>query len=526
MEPTLLLMVDGPAGKRILTMNMQAIAFRVDATNRIGTGHFMRCLTLAEALKPNIGAKVRFICRDLPVYLQKMLEIKQVELVSLETKTNEASGEQVLDLAHSNWMEVGLMQDAQDTIKALSGQSWDWLIVDHYAIDARWESALRISARKIMVIDDIADRLHDCDMLLDQNYYADMQTRYANKVPAHCELLLGQHYALLRDEFRSLRKEIKPRTGLVENILVFFGGIDADNYTGQVVEALVGLSIKGLQVDVVIGEQHPCRSSIEEACAAQGFICHVQTNRMAELMANADLAIGAGGTAIWERCCLGLPALSVCIADNQFKQITDAAALGLLYAPSAGGDIVEKIKRHVKSLVEAPLLLKLISNTASKAIDGLGAIRVSRLLVGDVEMREANEKDTLRLFEWRNHPMIRAASRNKDIISWEGHKSWLSRVIADKDKVLLIGHLTGKPVGVVRFDKKNDAAEISIYLVPGDGYRGYGCKLLLSAERWIMDNRLDIKCIRAVVLQDNTASHRLFRNANYRLESTCYIKEL
>lgn len=339
------------------------IVFRTDATGQIGTGHFMRCLTLADTLKQR-GAQIRFVCRDLPLHLRDMLAAKDMEFVSLESDlTPPVTG----DLAHSHWLGASQEQDAQAAVQALSDQSWNWLIVDHYALDARWESIMRGTVPQIMVIDDIADRQHDCDVLLDQNFYADMQTRYTGKVPEHCKLLLGPRYALLRDEFRKLREQVNPRTGAVKRILVFFGGVDVDNYTGRAIEALSEIDISGLNVDVVIGAQHPRLAEIEASCAANGFVCHVQTNRMAELMAQADLAIGAGGSATWERCCLGLPALAFCTADNQQRQLADAAQEGLLYAPSIVTDRAAAIKRHTVALLENAPLLKLISNSAMQA---------------------------------------------------------------------------------------------------------------------------------------------------------------
>ena len=208
----------------------------------------MRCLTLADALK-QCGARIRFISRELPVHLRNMLVTKGMELVSLEG--NVVGSLPTDELVHAHWLGTSQAQDAEATIQALSDQTWDWLIVDHYALDARWESAMRQTTKKIMVIDDIADRKHDCDVLLDQNFYADMQTRYVDKVPAHCQLLLGPRYALLRDEFRKLHEQVQPRTGSVKRILVFFGGVDADNYTGLAIDALAGLSDNGLHVDAV-----------------------------------------------------------------------------------------------------------------------------------------------------------------------------------------------------------------------------------------------------------------------------------
>lgn len=504
-------------------MDAKNIAIRVDASSQIGIGHFMRCLTLADALKRQ-GAQIRFVSRGLPDYLRDMLTARDMEFVLLnDAVTTEAPD----DLAHSSWLGTSQAQDARDSAKALLDRKWDWLVVDHYALDARWESAMRCTAGQIMVIDDIADRQHDCDVLLDQNYYADMQTRYAGKVPEHCRLLLGPRYALLREEFRKLREQVKPRTGEVRRILVFFGGVDADNYTGLAVEALAGLGIEGIAVDVVIGAQHPRRSDIEKICATLGYVCHVQTSRMAELMAAADFAIGAGGSATWERCCLGLPTLSICTAKNQRRQIADAADVGLLYALSAEGGSVDLILRHTTCLLENASLLKLVSTTAMSVVDGIGAVRVTGLLgIDNIEIRNATESDTSVLFEWRNHPSIRAVSRNPELIDWDAHCSWFGSVLNDKDRELLIGYIGDEPIGVVRFDMAGDIAEVSIYLVPEVGFTGQGRNLLLSAERWLVVNRSDIRTVRAEVLGANAASQRLFLGADYRVENISYLKEL
>lgn len=498
------------------------VAFRTDATSRIGTGHFMRCMTLAEELQRH-GVRIRFACRDLPQYLRDLLESKGMELALLES---EAVPSPAGDLDHSHWLSTSQAQDAQATKQALSGREWDWLVVDHYALDARWESAMRQSAGHIMVIDDIADRHHDCDVLLDQNLYTDMRERYVGKVPAPCRQLLGPRYALLRDEFRESRKQAGQRGGQVKRVLVFFGGMDADNYTGRAIEALAGLGGNALHVDVVIGMQHPCREQIGTLCKSHGYHCHVQTKRMAALMAYADLAIGAGGSAMWERCCLGLPALSVCVADNQRQQIADAAEQGLIYSLS-GDDLTSALRRHVGSLLENEPLRKLISRTAMQAVDGFGVNRVAAALgANNIEIRIANESDSPKLFEWRNHQTVKAVSKNAAPIAWTDHQSWFAKVQADKNRVLLIGQIDNEPVGVVRFDKEGETALVSIYLVPEGGFKGQGRNLLLRAEEWIKTHRADIKSIRAEVLGANVVSQRLFMGADYRLESMHYLKEL
>ena len=344
------------------------IAFRTDASNKIGTGHFMRCVTLAEELKKK-DVHIRFLCRNLPIHLRDILITKAIEYIPLDTYDFTDS---IDELAHASWLGISQLQDSKATINALADQTWDWIVVDHYALDARWEIELRSSVKRIMAIDDLADRQHDCDVLLDQNYFSDMQIRYKDKVPAHCQLLLGPQYALLREEFRTLREQVKVRSGEVKKILVFFGGIDADNYTLQAIEVLAEVNF-GFQVDVVIGAQHPFKDIIENACAKNGYIFHEQTLRMAELMLKADLAIGAGGSASWERCCLGLPSLLVALADNQVAIAKELGAISACIYIGNGGKV--SLKKWLSQLIANPKQIRKVSENAFLIVDGLGVFR-------------------------------------------------------------------------------------------------------------------------------------------------------
>jgi UDP-2,4-diacetamido-2,4,6-trideoxy-beta-L-altropyranose hydrolase len=353
------------------------IVFRVDATLQIGTGHFMRCLTLADALKQR-GDHIRFVSRNLPTHFHEMLNEKGIGLAALPKKKRESH---YGNLAHSSWLDVSQTDDAQATGQALSGHEWDWLVVDHYALDARWGSSLRRFVNQIMVIDDLADRAHDCDVLLDQNLYTDMMTRYLDKVPAHCQLLTGPQYALLRDEFPKLRKQVSARTGVVKRVLAFFGGVDADNYTLIAIKALAGLGMKGIAVDVVIGAQHPLRFDIEKICARLDYVCHVQTSNMAQLMAAADLAIGAGGSTSWERCCLGVPAVLVALAENQTDIAKALDSCGAcIYLGTKEVVDSNTIQRTIADLLDTPSQLEVASQRAFSLVDGLGVDRVCRVL--------------------------------------------------------------------------------------------------------------------------------------------------
>jgi UDP-2,4-diacetamido-2,4,6-trideoxy-beta-L-altropyranose hydrolase len=263
----------------------------------------------------------------------------------------------------------------------LADQTWDWIVVDHYALDERWESAVRPITKKIMVIDDLADRQHNCDMLLDQNFYLDMQTRYIGKVPLHCRLLLGPRYALLREEFRNFRKLVKPRTGDVKRILVFFGGVDAGNCTSLAIEALAELNITRY-IDVVIGTQHPYSEQIQDACITHGYVYHMQTLHMAELMAEADLAIGAAGSTSWERCCLGLPALLVSLAENQVDIVKALESIGAcVYVGTKETANLLNLQQAISDLLATHDKLENISLHAFSLVDGMGLSRVCQELV-------------------------------------------------------------------------------------------------------------------------------------------------
>ena len=263
------------------------IAIRADASTAIGSGHVMRCLTLAEALR-RAGGDIVFLCRKLSGHLGEEIRRRGVELIWVE---GEGAGEHKL----------------RDRI--------DLLIVDHYDLDERWERSMRTLARRIMVIDDLADRPHDCDLLLDQNLLPALDTRYQGLVPDGCRLLLGPGYALLRDEFYASAANVRERTGFA-HLLLFFGGGDGENLTAR---ALLELCDSDFTADVVIGASNPHHDEIAALCRAGGgrYTLHVQTERMAELMARADLALGAGGGSHWERCLLGLPTLVVTVAENQ-----------------------------------------------------------------------------------------------------------------------------------------------------------------------------------------------------------------
>lgn len=480
------------------------IAFRVDAGPRIGTGHLMRCIALADALR-RPGTVVRFVSRRPPEYMRELLDCRDYELAPIDG----ADG-----------------ADAEETARALADLTWDWLVVDHYRLGAAWETMLRHHARRVLAIDDLADRAHDCDVLLDQNLQPDMARRYAGKVPPGCELLLGPRYALLRDEFRRARQEVAARTGPVSRVLVSFGGADPDNYTAVAIEALAGCGFH-LAVDVVIGAGHPCRREIEAACGQHGFTCHVQTTRMAELLAAADLTIGAAGSTTWERCCLGVPSIVIATAPNQEAGAAEAARQGAHYLVGPGGVTADRLATHLRAVLDSGVLREMFSRNGMRLVDGRGAERVARVLERDaIRLRAATLDDAAAVFEWRNHERVRSGARNAAPIPWAEHDAWFRQALTDSHRLLLIGERDGIPIGVVRFDVRGCEAEVSLYRVPDSTEPGLASSLLLAAEAWFRARHPEVHRLTGCVLGHNERSHRLVQSAGWVLDAAYYSKRL
>jgi UDP-2,4-diacetamido-2,4,6-trideoxy-beta-L-altropyranose hydrolase len=303
------------------------IVIRTDASREIGTGHVFRCLSLAERLR-NRGHDVDFACREFPGDLIGTIREKGYGVLRIPRRAAETAAVGGGGPAH--WTGVDWEADADACVALFSSRAEaDLLVVDHYALDRRWEEKIRPRVRAILVIDDLADRPHDCDGLLDQNFFEDPASRYAGLVPPRCRTFLGPRYALLRPEFIEERKTLRTRDGVVRRIFAFFGGVDPTGETGKFLRAMGRVGRPDIALDVVAGSSNPRRDLLEKACSGLPSACFRSgVDRMAPLMAKADLAVGAGGTTMWERCYLGLPCLAMILAENQEKPLRAAAAAG------------------------------------------------------------------------------------------------------------------------------------------------------------------------------------------------------
>ena len=318
------------------------IAIRVDASTQIGSGHLMRCLALASQLRAG-GAQVCFICREHPGHLCNTITDEwkfPVHRLPCDADWKVAKDGSI---THAAWLGADWEDDARETVAAIASRFGraDWLVVDHYALDAQWESALKQSYRQLMVIDDLADRNHDCDILLDQNFYLDQCRRYDGLLPPRAQLLLGPRYAVLRTEFLQAQQSLRTRDGTIRKILMYFGSSDISNETAKAMRAIRAIGRPDIAVDVVIGPTNAHRSQLEKLAACFPSLRLYFGADMARLIGDADLGIGAGGATTWERCLLGLPTLTVVVATNQLETTLAVASLGALWYLGLGQDLSE-----------------------------------------------------------------------------------------------------------------------------------------------------------------------------------------
>lgn len=350
------------------------VLFRVDAGIQIGSGHVMRCLTLANALKSQ-GARCEFICREHPGNLIEYLRSKGYVVHSLPICHDVDT-----DLAHSAWLGSTQIQDANACAPILAKLNPKCLVVDHYALDARWERLMASHCGKLMVIDDLADRPHSCDALLDQTFGRNSMD-YKLLVPGHCNVMCGSKFALLRPEFAEFRSHSLQRRAerQFKQVLVTMGGVDKDNVTCQALAALSTSSLPAdCEITVVMGPTAPWMTDVKQQAKSMPVHTNVLVgvSEMAKLMAKVDLAIGAAGATSWERCCLGVPTIMIPLAENQVKscqRLSDAGA-GLML--SAATEMRVQLPQLIQKMIQEPAAMLAISEIARTITDGRGLERV------------------------------------------------------------------------------------------------------------------------------------------------------
>lgn len=460
----------------------------------------MRCLALAESFARS-GWQCQFAVADGTCDAAPQLQ---------------QSKHRVVSFGGSGWNEPAAL------IETAAGRSCDLLVIDHYGLGADYERRCRSWTDTIVVLDDLADRRHDCDVLADAANHDG--SRYEGLLPPECKILSGPSYALLSSWFIALRSAaLRRRTAEpVDRILVAFGGTDPGNLTISALEAIVQQE-RTVSVDVVLGPASQNLDTVRAYAENQGVELHIGSDDMAGLMARADLAIGAAGVTAWERCCLGLPAIAIAVAPNQALTAARLKAAGAATVleenslqttlPSAVADLMANSEARVA-----------MSHRAAALCDGRGADRLrlaaaSGIAANDgasVTLRPATASDTDRMFAWQSDSRTRRFARNPEVPDYETHRRWVAARLADTDCLLNIVEHGGTPAGVVRLDRGTPncgtvpAWEISILVAPDRYGKGIGGGALDLARQLVSEDEFV-----AEVLPGNDASHALFRKAGY-----------
>lgn len=488
------------------------VAIRVDASAAIGTGHVRRSLSLAQALRV-LGAEVRFVTRDLGVDSTALI-IEQGFADTIVLPPPSAAFAPDPSIPHGSWAEVALDQDVSETADALRDYAPDWVVLDSYAFDARWHEGVREALGcKIAQIDDVPDRKTAPDLLVDHTYASDHRAKYADWLVGRTKILGGPRYGLLGPAFAEA-KRYEFNTD-VRSVGVFMGGVDAGNHAAVVLDSLADAGFGG-PVEVVATSANPNLAALRERIAARpGATLSLDLPHLAQFFARHDLQVGAGGGATWERCCIGVPTLLVVVAPNQN---TVAPALAekdaVAFAPEPTRSC---IAAELGSLIPSAERRRALAENSRELVDGLGATRVAlAMLAGTLSVRPATADDARLMFDWRDDPATRAVSRESGALEWDSHVAWLERVLADPARLLFVGEIGGRPVGVIRFDFSNDnrapnnRAEVSLYLDPALHGIGLGPALLLAGEAAAGPETVD-----ATVLEDNRPSQALFARCGY-----------
>lgn len=471
-----------------MTTGYRYAIFRADASPAIGGGHVARCLTLADALHAD-GWLCRFVCTQ----------------QTLDTMPALAASDHGVDRLGST----------DEPLPKSCGKA-DLLVVDHYRLDASFERAHRDRVARVLAIDDLADRSHDCDVLLDTTPGRKADA-YAGMVPASTCFLLGPVFALLRPAFAAVRRTRLPIVHRpARQIVVGFGATDPENLTAVALSALAALG-RPFDVTVLLGAAAPYRAEVERLAAHVGARLAPPDVSVASVLADADLAIGAGGTSAWERCCLGLPTVVLVAADNQRANAEALQGLGaavVVPRPDSG-----MLADALAALLDDGHALALMAARAAQLCDGYGTRRTllaldqPRLAHGvTLSVRPVCSDDEALLLDWRRDAGTRAHARNPHPPSAGEHHNWLDANLADPLCLLHLLLIGDEPVGVLRLDWRADLDgwEVSLTVAPDRRGRGVGVAALACADRLAGSEKQW-----AFIKRDNAASLRTFARAGY-----------
>lgn len=492
------------------------VVFRCDAARHIGTGHVMRCLTLATEMRSR-GMKVYFLCRNFIGNLAEEISSQgfKVALIgSSKPDQNKADFSQ-----YKNWLTVSQETDAAQCISTL--EEWqvhpDWIVTDHYALDIYWETELHQHyGSRFLIIDDLANRDHIPCWLLDQTWQRHHADYQKHITPATTPLF-GAPFMLLRPEFARLRKQASKGAKGSARLLINLGGGNPDQQLEKVLNLLTTIKLpEDLTIDLAVGASVSIDGQLRELISQLPVTLHHPAKNMAELMSLADFAIGALGTTTWERCSLGLPSIGICLVENQSVISQKLAATGAVHILDKNYSD-SQFYQAWELLAENTRFRERMSRKALRICDAKGAPRVAELIsraeldAPVLRLATSQETDIQAVFQWQCLPETRKYARNPNPPSWPEHRSWMLKQLDNKDCHFYFIHKGETDAGVIRLNRQSDNNyEVSIFIDPvfyGQGLAQHGLAFLSQLHP-------DLNIL-AFVMPENRASVKLFEKAGY-----------
>lgn len=497
------------------------VAIRTDAAAAIGLGHIKRCLSLAHVLR-EAGAEVAVVMAKRDIDVSAFVRQAGCEYIQIAQCLGfENTG--VRKPAACSF--AGTEEDARQTVEALAKWMPEWVIVDHYNLDADWHSQVRQSLNaKIAAIDDLADRTLAAEVIINHNFSEDHHAKYKALISSGSKILGGPRFALLGQSYVYAQPYQFRET--VQSIGVFMGGTDPVNASTMVLAACRTHGAFQGSIEIATTSANPHFASLEAACKQwPNTKLLVDESELSGFFARHDLQIGAGGGATWERCCMGAPTLALICAENQNVVIPALHRLGVLETVSQVSH--KAIGEAVRKLIDTPDRRRHLNNASRLIVDGHGAKRVAlALLANTLTVRPVERADMSVIFKWRNHPATRETSHDNKEIAWETHVNWLVKSLGNSQRLLLIAEIGKYPVGVIRFDLHENDAELSIYLDPDAHALGLGKQLLRAGEVSALRQWSHLRTFVAEVLEYNIGSRQLFISANYKqLKPDVFVKQ-
>jgi UDP-2,4-diacetamido-2,4,6-trideoxy-beta-L-altropyranose hydrolase len=490
---------------------VMSVAIRVDASMQIGTGHVRRCLSLAESLQ-KVGANVAFVTRDLGVPFESIAPHQLKKSVFVLPSPSDESIEHFSE--HAAWARVPWQRDAQETCDVLEEVEPDWLLIDHYAFDRRWHDTVksRLGVR-LCVVDDLADRPLDAEVIVDHNIGSHRQARYAKVAPSSKRLLCGPRFALLSAAYRdAVRCKFREP---VQSIGIFMGGTDPSGVAATVLSACRQVARFRGEIQVVSTSANSLLSKLQTDCKAQGAELLVDLPDLSNFFACNDVQVGAGGGAALERCSVGAPTLALVCATNQREVVEALAGVGAVLPANA--NTLEAIGAGVVRLLTEPELRRSMGDASRNLVDGRGCERVAVSLAADrMTLRLARRDDAETVYGWRNDERTRRHSRNSEPITRENHVAWWHQTLTNHSRRLLLAYCGSIPVGTLRLDMRDESAEVSIYIDPELTGIGLGRELLRKGQQWVIQNEPTLKHVCAEILSANLSSAATFASQGFR----------